>query len=54
MRRVFADPPLMAYRRDRNLGDILVHGKLNRIMREKNIKESEKCNKTDCRVPSIL
>jgi hypothetical protein len=35
MRRIFGEPPLVAYRRDRNLCDILVHGKLNRVMNEK-------------------
>ena len=28
LKEVFKQPPVLAYRRDRNLGDILVHGKL--------------------------
>ncbi len=32
MRRVFTTPPLVAYRRDRNLCDTLVHGKTNKLV----------------------
>lgn len=32
MERVFSNPPLVAYRRDNNLSDTLVHGKTNRLM----------------------
>ena len=33
MQQIFNEPPLTAYRRDRNLNDILVHGKQNRIFK---------------------
>ena len=33
MREVFADPPLLAFRRDINICDSLVHGKTNRALR---------------------
>ncbi len=33
MKRIFEKPPLIAFRRDKNVADILVHGKLNRIMK---------------------
>ena len=32
MREVFKEPPLLAYRRDRNLCDVLVHRKTDRIL----------------------
>lgn len=32
MRQVFPEPPLLAYRRDRNLCDVLVHTKTNRAL----------------------
>jgi len=33
MKEVFEEAPIVAYRRGRNLGDTLVHGKTNRIVR---------------------
>ena len=33
MRQVFREPPIVAFRRDRNLSDTLVHSKTNRVMR---------------------
>ena len=35
MQQIFNEPPLIAYRRDRNLNDILVHGKHNRIFKSR-------------------
>ena len=34
MKEVFQEVPIVAYRWDRNLGDLLVHGKTNRVMNE--------------------
>ncbi|CAG2190285.1 unnamed protein product [Mytilus edulis] len=34
MKEIFPEPPLIAYRRDRNLADIIVHGKLNKITKK--------------------
>lgn len=45
LQKVFGRPPLVAYRRDRNLADILVHGKLNRIMRSSLYND---CGREDC------
>ncbi len=45
MQRVFEQPPIIAYRRDRNLGDILVHGKLNKILRN---EDQPTCDKDIC------
>ena len=42
MTKVFQEPPMVAYRRDRNLGDSLVHGKTN-----KQVKKSAKPCKLD-------
>jgi len=33
MKEVFEEVPIVAFRRGRNLGDTLVHGKTNRIVR---------------------
>ncbi|XP_045208770.2 uncharacterized protein LOC123560670 [Mercenaria mercenaria] len=33
MRTVFQEPPLLAFRRDKNIRDVLVHGKTNRAFR---------------------
>ena len=35
MQQIFNEPPLIAYRRDRNLNDIIVHGKHNRIFKSR-------------------
>ncbi|ESO83022.1 hypothetical protein LOTGIDRAFT_176268 [Lottia gigantea] len=43
MQTIFREPPIIAYRRDRNLGDILVHGKLNKAWDDKSLCDSEKC-----------
>jgi len=34
MKKIFQEIPIVAYRRGRNLGDTLVHGKTNRVMRD--------------------
>ena len=51
MQRIFEEPPLVAFRRDRNLNDILVHGKHNRIF--KNTSE-ERCSKHECAICPII
>ena len=33
MRDVFKDPPIVAFRRDKNLSDVLVHGKTNKALK---------------------
>ena len=43
MTKVFQEPPMVAYRRDRNLGDSLVRGKTN-----KQVKKTSKPCKLDC------
>ena len=44
MKKVFKEIPIIAYRRGRNLGDTLVHGKTNRVMRGLNVSV-ERCQK---------
>jgi len=44
MKTVFKEIPIIAYRRGRNLGDTLVHGKTNRVMRDLNVSV-ERCQK---------
>jgi hypothetical protein len=48
MQRVFSSPPIVSYRRDTNIGDILVHGKLNKIARERG-EIQRLCCKTVCK-----
>ncbi len=44
MKQIFQQPPVLAFRRDRNISDVLVHGKLNRLMRSENVDEGQcKC-----------
>jgi Na+-translocating ferredoxin:NAD+ oxidoreductase RnfC subunit len=43
MTEIFKEPPIVAYRRDRNLGDLLVHGKLNRIVNGREIGGKKTC-----------
>ena len=45
--KAFEKPPLVAYRRDRNLSDILVHGKLNKLMKP---RQDKNCGREDCSV----
>ena len=46
MQRIFVEPPLIAYHRDRNLTDILVHGKHNRIFKTR--EDSDHCPDEKC------
>ena len=41
MKTVFTAPPLLAFKRDRNIGDLLVHGKYNKVMRQAGQEASE-------------
>ncbi|KAK3082683.1 hypothetical protein FSP39_002468 [Pinctada imbricata] len=46
LQKIFKSPPILAFRRGRNLGDVLVHGKHNKIFKEKGKPEvtcSPKC-----------
>jgi hypothetical protein len=52
MCKIFEKPPLIAYRRDRNLADILVHGKLNKIQ-ERYEQNEFRCS-NGCRVCDAL
>lgn len=47
LKKAFEQAPLVAFRRDRNIGDILVHGKLNRTIPQYN---RDKCDDEDCSV----
>ena len=44
MRNVFKDLPIVAYRRDTNLCDVLVHGKTNRTLRKVNQPCQDGCD----------
>lgn len=44
MSQIFERPPLVAYRRDRNLCDTLVHGKTNRILIGEHIECQDGCD----------
>ena len=49
LKEVFIEAPLISYRRDRNLGDILVHGKLNRVLSDKTeLEDGKKCERNSC------
>ena len=52
MQRIFLEPPLIAYRRDRNLNDILVHGKHNRIFKTR--EDSGRCPNENCTLCPIM
>ena len=43
---VFQEPPLVAFRRDRNMADVLVHGKLNRVMKGRCNLPTQQCDPT--------
>ena len=53
MKKVFPDPPIIAYRRDRNLSDIIVHGKLNKVTKNMTKEEPKICEKK-CDVCQIM
>ena len=53
MQQIFNEPPLIAYRRDRNLNDILVHGKHNRIFKSRG-EESDSCPDKKCTICPIM
>ena len=52
MTKVFQEPPMVACRRDRNLGDSLVYGKTNKQVKKSTIPCKLDCNKcariSDC------
>ena len=51
MREVFKDVPIVAYRRDRNLGDLLVHGKTNKALNAHNTSDKDS---TRCKKPCVV
>ena len=53
MQQIFQEPPFIAYCTDRNLNDILVHGKHNKIFKAKN-GESDSCLDKDCAICPIM
>ena len=46
LQKVFLQPPLLAFRRDKNLCDTLVHKKTNALMRQ----DDEKCKCELCKI----
>ena len=54
MKEIFKEQPIVAFRRDRNLSDILVHGKLNKISKSMSKGESNRCNETMCEICDIM
>ncbi|KAK3089634.1 hypothetical protein FSP39_005226 [Pinctada imbricata] len=52
MEKIFSDPPIVAFKRDRNLTDILVHGKLNKIFKATD-NSNGRCG-DDCVICEIL
>ena len=54
MKTIFKAPPIVAFRRDRNLGDILVHGKHNKVFRTREGNTDTFCS-PKCQIcPRIL
>ena len=54
MKTIFKAPPIVAFRRDRNLGDILVHGKHNKIFKTREENTDTFCS-PKCQIcPRIL
>ena len=47
MRNVFQDPPIVTFRRDKNLCGVLVHGKTNGAMKPTNLSCKAGCDKCD-------
>ena len=47
MARAFQQPPIVAYRRDKNLADTLVHGKTNKVLKQTD-------NTCSCRVCNAM
>ncbi len=43
MKEVFEEPPLLSFRRDRNIGVLLIHEKLNKIMSQSHVKQCKVC-----------
>ena len=53
MKNVFPEPSIIAFKRQRNLADILVHSKTNRALRREEEKGSTGCSK-DCSVCPLI
>ena len=51
MREVFKDVHIVTYRRDRNLGDLLVHGKTNKAL---NVHNTLGEDSTRCKKPCVV
>ena len=50
MKKIFKKPPLVAYRRGANLADVLIHGKLNKMMNKENSNKTVPCGEAGCSV----
>ena len=40
MKEIFKTQPIIAYRRDKNIGDILIHGKTSRVVNSRTVQDS--------------
>lgn len=52
MKKVFKKPSLVAYRRGANLADVLIHGKLNKMMSKEDRHKTIPCGEESCKVCS--
>ena len=50
MKKILKKPSLVAYRRGANLADVLIHGKLNKMMNKENSNKTVPCGEGGCRV----
>ena len=53
MQQIFDKPPLVAFKRDRNLTDILIHGKHNKIFKNKD-EMLYRCPTDNCGICAII
>ena len=53
MKTIFPEPSILAFKRQRNLADMLVHNKTNRALRQEEEKGSTECGK-NCSVCPLM
>lgn len=50
MKKVYKKPSLVAYRRGANLANVVIHGKLNKMLKKEDRQNTVPCGEESCKI----